>query len=150
MEYFAVLVNRNKNIKIQRVSLQFFPLRGNKRYCEIFSTLWKWNQIYKELKKSYIIFSSSWKFLYFPFLIVFTIWIQDKSLSFFPLPGNKMHWWNVKQLRKSGNYLYFVQIEGVVQYLALCGNKIKYINKYKKLLHFFHFVEIKTLYSFWI
>ena len=49
--------------------------------------------------------------------------MQDKSLR-----GNKMHWGYIKQPRKSGNYLYFVRIEGVEQYFTLRGNKIKYIN----------------------
>ena len=55
-----------------------------------------------------------------------------------------MYWWNIKQPRKSDNYLYFVRIEGVAQYFVLRGNKIKYINKYKKLVHFCHFVEIQN------
>ena len=67
--------------------------------------------------------------------------MQDKSLKFFPLRGNKMHWPNIKQQRKSGeNKRCWCN-----SYFALRRNKIKYINKYRKLLHFFHFVEINGI-----
>ena len=114
VKYFPLCGNEIKYISNLKVLLHSLPIRGNKH-------------IFK-----------------FPFLIACTIWVQDKSLKFLPLRGNKIHWWNIKQQRKSGvNKRCWCN-----SYFALHGNKIKYINKNRKLLHFFHFVETKTLYNF--